>query len=162
MDEGWALRFAHSNFQRFDVLFVGYRLEDPPLRYLSLALEGITVRERWALVPDPGPDGPKKTQTEQDWQRRHVDPIWYSAKAGDYRALERTINAWGKDNSRSFLDRRNLLADIGKSKPNHLKPHDLNRAKFFYRIRHHYETSQRLLWISTGLIRFFPGVTSTS
>jgi hypothetical protein len=37
MDEGWALRFI---FQRFDVLFVGYRLEDPPLRYLSLALEG--------------------------------------------------------------------------------------------------------------------------
>src|SRR5439155_292914 len=45
MDEGWALRFAHSIFQRFDVLFVGYRLEDPPLRYLSLALEGITERE---------------------------------------------------------------------------------------------------------------------
>ena len=131
MDEGWALRFAHSIFQRFDVLFVGYRLEDPPLRYLSLALEGITERERWALVPDQGLDGSKKTETEQDWQRRHVEPIWYPAKDGDYRALERTIDAWGKDNSRSFLDRRNLLADIGKSKPNHLKPHELNRAKFF-------------------------------
>ncbi len=131
MDEGWASRFAHSIFQRFDVLFVGYRLEDPPLRYLSLALEGITERERWALVPDQGLDDSKKKEAEQDWQRRHVEPIWYPAKDSDYRALERTIDAWGKDNSRSFLDRRSLLAEIGKSKPSHLKPHDLNRANFF-------------------------------
>jgi hypothetical protein len=40
MDEGWALRFAHSLFRNFNVLFLGYSLEDPPLRYLSLALEG--------------------------------------------------------------------------------------------------------------------------
>lgn len=131
MDEGWALRFAHSIFQQLDVLFIGYRLEDPPLRYLSLALEGITERERWVLIPDQDLDAPKKAETERDWRRRHVEPIWYSAKDADYRAVEKTIDAWGRDNSRSFLDRKNVLADIGKSKPDHLKPHELNRAKFF-------------------------------
>lgn len=131
MDEGWALRFAHSIFQQFDVLFIGYSLEDPPLRYLSLALEGTAGQGRWALIPNKDPNASGKAEAERDWQRRHVEPIWYSAEDSDYRALERTIHAWGADHSRLFLDRKNVLADIGKSKPDHLKPYELNRAKFF-------------------------------
>jgi hypothetical protein len=131
MDEGWALRFAHGMFQQFDVLFIGYSLRDPPLRYLSLALEGTTERGRWALIPNKGPSASGKAEEERDWQRRHVEPIWYTAKDCDYRALERTIDAWGVDNSRSFLDRRNVLAQFGKSKPDDLRPHDLSRAKYF-------------------------------
>jgi hypothetical protein len=131
MDEGWALRFAHSMFQQFHVLFVGYSLEDPPLRYLSLALEGTAGQRRWALIPNNDPNAFGKAEAERDWQRRHVEPICYTAQDSDYRALERTIDAWGAENSRSFLDRRNVLAHIGKSKPHDLQPHDLNRAKFF-------------------------------
>lgn len=131
MDEGWALRFAHGIFQQSDVLFLGYNLEDPPLRYLSLALEGTPGQGRWALIPDQDPDPSKKAEVDRDWERRHVRPIWYLAKDKDYRALEKTIDAWGSDNSRSFLDRRNVLAEMGKSKPDHLRPYELNRAKFF-------------------------------
>ena len=153
MDEGWALRFAHAIFQRFDVLFVGYRLEDPPLRYLSLALEGTSEQERWALIADQGLDSLKKADVERDWERRHVKPIWYPAKNGDFRALERTMDAWGKDNSRSFLDRRSVLADIGKSNPKHLKPHELNRAKFFLQespsLRDFAKSSLDMEWFDT-------------
>ncbi len=130
MDEGWALRFTHSMFQKFDVLFVGYSLKDPPLRYLSLALEGTAGQRRWALLPEP-PQTLDKPQIEHDWLRLHVDSIWYPVKDEDYRALERTIDTWGADNSRSFLDRRNILTGFGKAKPDHLKPHELNRAEFF-------------------------------
>ncbi len=131
MDEGWALRFAHSIFQQFDVLFVGYSLEDPPLRYLSLALEGTAGQGRWALIPNKDHNASGKAEAERDWQRRHVKPIWYPAEESDYRALERTIDAWGAENSRSFLDRRNVLAHMGKSKPDDLQPHEVNHAKFF-------------------------------
>ena len=131
MDEGWALRFAHSMFQQFHVLFVGYNLEDPPLRYLSLALEGTTGQGRWALIPNKDASASGNAEEERDWQRRHVEPIWYTAKDNDYRALERTIDAWGVENSRSFLDRRNVLAQFGKSKPDDLRPHDLSRTKYF-------------------------------
>jgi hypothetical protein len=131
MDEAWALRFAHSIFQQFNILFIGYSLQDPPLRYLSLALEGTAGQKRWALIPDPHGDATIKAETERDWERRHVKPIWYLAKDNDYRALERTLDAWGKDNCRSFLDRRNVLATIGKTKPDQLKPHELNRARLF-------------------------------
>ena len=131
MDEGWALRFAHSIFQQFDVLFVGYSLEDPPLRYLSLALEGGAEQGRWALIPEQNPKGSEHEEVERDWQRRHVKPIWFSARNHDYRALERTIHAWGADQSRSFLDRRNVLAAFSKATPNSLTPHELDRARFF-------------------------------
>ena len=131
MDEGWALRFAHSIFQQYDVLFVGYSLEDPPLRYLSLALEGGAEQGRWALIPEQNPKESKDEEIERDWQRRHVQPIWFSAKNKDYRALERTIHAWGADQSSSFLDRRNVLAAFGDANPDNLTPHDLNRTNYF-------------------------------
>ncbi len=130
MDEGWALRFAHSTFQRFSVLFIGYSLEDPPLRYLSLALEGTEDRGRWALLPEPT-EPSKKDAITLDWRRRHVEPIWYPVKDRDYRALGRTVHAWATDNAMSFLDRRSVLAGVGKAKPSHLKPHELNRARYF-------------------------------
>jgi hypothetical protein len=149
MDEGWALRFAHNIFQQFDVLFVGYSLEDPPLRYLSLALEGRAEQgsriaapsrtstwesnglRRWALIPKPNPKGSKHEEVERDWQRRNVQPIWFSAKNRDYRALEKTIHAWGTDQSRSFLDRRNVLEALSNANPDNLTPHDLARANYF-------------------------------
>lgn len=132
MDEGWALRFAHAMFQRFDVLFIGYSLEDPPLRYLSLALEGTSAQGRWALLPEPT-DPEKKTEVGRNWTRRNVEPIWYPVKDRDYRALERTLGDWAADNVRSFLDRRAVLADIGSDKPNNLRPHELSRAQYFLR-----------------------------
>jgi hypothetical protein len=130
MDENWALRFAHAMFQNFDVLFIGYSLEDPPLRYLSLALEGATRQARWALVPDPLGTA-DKVRVERMWKRRHVEPIWYRANAGDYRALERTISDWGADNARTFINRKGVLSEFGKAKPDHLPPHELSRARFF-------------------------------
>jgi hypothetical protein len=126
MDEGWDLRFI---FQRFDVLFVGYRWRT---HHCAISvLHWRDERERWVLIDDKGSDSSEKADAERDWERRHVKAIRYPAENSDYRALERTIDAWGRDNSRSFLDRRSVLADIGKSYPKHLKPHELNRAKFF-------------------------------
>src|SRR5258708_7634464 len=130
MDEGWALRFAHELFQRFDVLFIGYSLEDPPLRYLSLALEGTAGPKRWVLASAPESDA-DKAKIARDWERRHVEPIWYAASGGDYRALERTISAWADDNSKSFLDRRSELVAFATAKPSNLKPHELSRTQYF-------------------------------
>ena len=130
MDEGWALRFAHAMFQQFDVLFVGYSLEDPPLRYLSLALQGATTRSRWALVGEPR-RADRKREVERSWFRRNVTPIWFPVVRKDYRACERAIGVWAEDAARSFLDRRNVLAALSRDPPSTLKPHDISRAAFF-------------------------------
>lgn len=134
MDEGWALRFAHAMFQQFDVLFVGYSLDDPPLRYLSLALEGgiANARGRWALLNEPD-DTAKKDAIERHWNRRHVEPIWFRATDEDYRSVERTLGDWATDSARSFLDKRAQLAEMSSDKPSNLRPHELSRAQYFLR-----------------------------
>jgi len=124
MDEGWALKFSHELFLNFNVLFVGYGLDDPPLRYLSLALEGNNDKKRWVMLAD-------KKKKEEDWLRRGVTPIWYPAKQNDRRALERTISDWAKNNRFGYIDRRNLLYRWAQTDPNQLAPHDLDCAKYY-------------------------------
>ncbi len=131
MGERWALKFANDLFRMFNVLFIGYSLEDPPLRYLSLALEGTTdSKEKWSFVPRPKEES-KMNELEKEWLRRGVEVIWYPLKRNDYRSLEKVLGAWANDNSLSYVDRRNFLADMAKSSPKLLLPHSLDRLKLF-------------------------------
>ena len=133
MDEGWALRFAHNLFRNFNVLFLGYSLEDPPLRYLSLALEGSNDKRHWALIPDK-PNKKKRDDVERDWKRRGVEPIWFRVKRDDFRTLEGTISDWAEDNHRSYIDKKNLLSGWASSNPIKLPPHEVDRARYFLQI----------------------------
>ena len=125
MDEGWALKFSHELFRNFNVLFIGYGLKDPPLRYLSLALEGNSDKKHWVLLAD------KEKNEERDWLRRGVTPIWYPVKRKDFRALERTISDWAENNRFGYIDRQNLLSGWAQTDPNQLAPHDLDCAKYY-------------------------------
>jgi hypothetical protein len=133
MDEGWALRFAHDLFRNFNVLFLGYSLEDPPLRYLSLALEGGNSKKHWVLIPNK-PDKKKVDDVQRDWKRRGVEPIWFTVKRNDFRALERTTRDWAKDNGRSYIDKRNLLSGWASTNPIKLPPYEVDRARYFLQI----------------------------
>jgi hypothetical protein len=130
MDEAWALRFAHTVFREFNVLFIGYRLEDPPLRYLSLALEGQKPKRHWAFVPDQSTTR-KKEAIGRDWSRRGVTPIWYPAKNSDHRALERTLRGWSEDQARTFIHKREMAIDWAMRDPRKLEQHDLERMRRF-------------------------------
>lgn len=132
MDEGWALRFAHAMFRERDVLFLGYSLDDPPLRYLSLALEGGAASRRWALVRDPGDESVRRSE-QSSWERRNVTPIWFPSQNEDFRALERTIGEWTASIARTFLDRRNVLSFLGEADPIDLPPHQLAVARYYLR-----------------------------
>ncbi|MFZ5517687.1 MAG: SIR2 family protein [Candidatus Zhuqueibacterota bacterium] len=139
MDEGWALKFAHELFKHYAILFIGYSLNDPPLRYLSLALEGSKsqgakdIKPKWALIPKED----NINEIELDWRRRGVYPIFYPIKKIkrkiDHRALERTLVAWGEDNRRGFIDRRNVLSEIAKSNPTELPNDKYTRALLYFK-----------------------------
>lgn len=125
MDEGWALKFAHELFRTSPVLFIGYSLNDPLLRYLSLALEGTKTgntenkTDKWVIIPE------KKDSKEiiKKWRRQGVKPITYPFKYNNHRSLERTMIGWFKYNKQGFVDRRNQLYQFAKSHPNQLVPH---------------------------------------
>jgi len=131
MDEGWALKFAHELFRNFNVLFIGYSLDDPPLRYLSLALEGSSDRKHWAMISDIGESRSKREDRLKDWSRRGVNPILYPAKRKDHRALEITISDWAENNRRGYIDNRNILLEWAKTDPDKLAIHALDCSRYY-------------------------------
>jgi len=140
MEERWALDFAHNLFKEFNVLFLGYSLDDPPLKYLSLALETPMIenlpeefqRKRWAYVPyDPDLPIQEIEQKKSQWLRKNVTPILYKALNSDYRILFESIKAFLGDRKRGFTERRIYLLQLAKSNPKSMPPYSHNRVCYF-------------------------------
>jgi hypothetical protein len=127
MDEAWALAFARSMFSKFSVLFVGYSLEDPPLRYLSLALER---NSNWAMVRDPGNEAARE-EIKSQWNRRRVDPIFIPVELDDHRHFEKTFQQWREVTSRSYLQKREYLLQQASVDPAQLLPYQLDLVALY-------------------------------
>ena len=96
LSEGWARRFVVELFHHFSVLFVGYRVDDPIMRYL---VDAIAVERRadvrigrayaFAEIGDPR----KETETKAEWGAKGIVPIIYD-KSGNHARLHDTLAAW--------------------------------------------------------------------
>lgn len=78
----------------FHLVLVGYRANDPPMRYLLNAVaadEGRfnDLKERFVFVGSDGSD----TITLEDWRARGIVPIHYDASE-DHTILHRTLQRW--------------------------------------------------------------------
>jgi len=94
--ERWASRFVSELFRHFHVLFIGYSVEDPVMRYLmdALAAErrtGARFKEAYALTAYGG------TRTEEEirnqWEAKNIIPILYD-DANYHVALHNTLREW--------------------------------------------------------------------
>ncbi len=89
LSDGWATRFIRRLLERFQVVFIGYSAEDPPVQYLLEAL-------------DLPAGGRKKLYTFEDaangdaiglWEHKGVEAIPYG---GGYVALWDTLEHWAR------------------------------------------------------------------
>lgn len=92
--EGWAARFVTHLFSSFSVLFVGYSLNDPVLRYIVDAFAadraaGRVPHQAYALAE--GNSG--NTDCGRQWTRIGITPIFYDG-ANRHRALHETLRVW--------------------------------------------------------------------
>jgi hypothetical protein len=100
LTERWAARFVSELFRNYVVCFVGYRINDPVLRYMMDALAadrmlGEITPQAWALGDcEPGQEAGKAIE----WEAKGVTPILYHLAAGthDHSALHQTLQAWGE------------------------------------------------------------------
>jgi len=100
LTERWAARFVSELFRNYVVCFVGYRINDPVLRYMMDALAadrmlGEVTPQAWALGDcEPGQEGRKAVE----WEAKGVAPILYPVAAGthDHPALHQTLRAWAE------------------------------------------------------------------
>ena len=114
MVEGWALRFAVGLFRSYRVVFVGYRVEDPMMRYLVTALDADQEsKDPYAFAPYSGEN---KQAEELKWKLKGIEPLLYD-EADEHRELWRVLEEWAKDYRGGLTGRRQKVALLSQSPP---------------------------------------------
>ena len=112
--ERWASRFVTELFRNFTVLFLGYSLDDPVMRYLMDALaaerdRGVGFEDAFALTEEV--EG-----AQEKWKLRNVEPIFY-AKTHDHSAFHNTLRAWAEHWSGGLEGRVRAVRDLSRKDP---------------------------------------------
>ena len=120
LSEGWATRFVKALRERYTIVLLGYRAEDPPMRYL---LEGLNAADGVSYDSPiyaftQGDEG----DAEEEWQERGVTPICYPKSEG-HAGLWNTLSAWAEAirNPEGWND---TVIGIAQKRPVDLAPHE--------------------------------------
>lgn len=91
LSEGWATRFIQSLLARFQIVFVGYTADDPPVQYLleALNLRGGSRARLYAF--QEGESG----EAAALWEHRGVQAIAFDNSNG-FEPLWATLGAWAE------------------------------------------------------------------
>lgn len=127
LTEGWAARFVARLFADFTVLFIGYSLNDPVLRYMTDAFAAeaalarrATKRERAYIFVDYDA---KTGRDPEIWRNRGVEPIFFHRER-NYIRLRETLIAWADYRSDFLKNTARLISRLAPSRPEALDPSD--------------------------------------
>lgn len=95
LGHAWATRLVHDLLRRYTLVLVGYRADDPPVRYILEATQDERVtfpdlRQPYAFVPTDGSD---EGSLRERWQAKGLQPIVYDA-GGGHGPLNQTLEQW--------------------------------------------------------------------
>ncbi|MDR0905299.1 MAG: SIR2 family protein, partial [Oscillospiraceae bacterium] len=96
LTEGWAAKFVSELFRSYTVVFVGYSLNDPPLRYIMDALSAeqlITASSVSAYAFDECSNGDEAAVRER-WSNLGVEAIVYENNDNSHKNLTDTLQVW--------------------------------------------------------------------
>lgn len=115
---GWATRFIQQLLSRFQVLFVGYSADDPPMQYL---LEGLNLRAGTRNRLYALQSGEQRSAIAL-WEHRGVQAIPFDNSNG-FSPLWDTLRAWAERarDSTTWFETALTRAAHG---PKHLAPHE--------------------------------------
>ncbi len=123
MLEGWARRFVIELFRDYHIVFMGYRVEDPTMRYLVSALaaareENRHFREAYAFAPYGEDEGVPNTkeEAEQEWKLKGLTPIPYNT-ANKHHQLWQELKDWADDHRQGVVGRRQAVARLSNFPP---------------------------------------------
>lgn len=129
--ERWAARFVTELFARYTVLFVGYSLEDPVLRYITDALAAEArlpgVNKQMYALAEAAP-GAEKNEARR-WLAKGVTPILYD-NSNHHARLGETLHKWCTQWEAGIVSRQNLARSVGAESPIGRSP--VQRSRFFW------------------------------
>ena len=116
LSDGWATRFIQALLARFQIVFVGYTADDPPVQYLLEALNrGPDSRGLFAF--QEGDSGAAAAR----WKHRGVQAIAFDSSNG-FTPLWETLRAWA-DRARDIDGWYARLLNTAAAGPAMLDPH---------------------------------------
>jgi hypothetical protein len=118
LTDRWATRFIQRLLSRFQILFIGYSADDPPVQYL---LEGLNLRagtRNRLYAFQSGAHGSAIAQ----WEHRGVQAISFDSGSG-FSPLWDTLQAWAERarDRKAWIDAALSRAAPG---PMHVAPHE--------------------------------------
>ena len=122
MLEGWALRFVIDLFRHYHVVFVGYSLEDPTMRYLVQALAAARnehfeqFKEPYTFAPYSCDTGRDERSVEQQWKFKGINPILYD-EVNNHQQLWQALEEWAENYSQGITGHRQIVARLGQFPP---------------------------------------------
>ena len=124
LTEAWAARFVARLFVEFTVLFIGYSLNDPVLRYMTDAIAadrrlavGNDHPSAYIFVGHKGPAEPEKRL----FRDHGLEPIFYNQERHHLR-LKQTLIAWAQAREDFFLSAKTIVEHAAGSRPQALDP----------------------------------------
>ncbi len=102
--DGWARSVVIELFRHFHVVFIGYSIEDPTMRYLVSALAAAredkeSINEAYSFAPYGGRDEPKTHDyAVAAWDAKGVIPLPYESSDGHNR-LWNELEKWANDHT---------------------------------------------------------------
>ena len=117
MLDGWARRFVIDLFRHYHVVFVGYSVDDPTMRYLVSAMAAVReeaptlFRTAYSLASySASGDGADKQRAEMTWRSKGLQPILYD----NYAELWDSIQAWADQHRRGLAGHRQTVRVLGQ------------------------------------------------
>lgn len=127
LTDAWAARFVAKLFSDFTVLFIGYSLNDPVLRYMTDAFAAENSSSRVASKRSPAyifvSHKGKTDPDETPYHHRNLNPIFY-LETKDHRHLRNTIIAWAEAREDYLRSTSRLIARIAPKQPSSITPSD--------------------------------------
>lgn len=124
LTERWASRFVSELFRRYSVLFVGYSVEDPVIRYMVDALAADRrqgdeqAQKAYVLAPS---DARGMEKEKRAWEAKSIEPILYN-KRSRHVLLHRTLNAWAALHRDGLAGKERIVQRYGLIPP--VRPYD--------------------------------------
>ena len=115
--EGWATSFVRLLLNKYTVVLLGYRADDPPVKYLLQGLNTVQAEGRRQLYAF---DRGQPDEIETKWQDRGVTPIAYG---DDHRVLWDTLEGWATRSADTGAWRSSVLK-MAQRGPASLQPHE--------------------------------------
>ena len=119
LTERWAARFVSELLRSYIVVFVGYSLTDPVLRYMTdaLAADQLLGEEPLETFAFANHARGREERAVDEWSGKNVTPILYRNHARHH-YLHRTLGVWAETYRDGVNGKARVVLDSAKAPPN--------------------------------------------